>query len=63
MKYDDIDGLAKTLEAEGIDTVISALSMDGPGANSQLNLIAAADKAPTTRRFIPSDFAGHAPGT
>ncbi|KAL0944654.1 NmrA-like family protein [Colletotrichum truncatum] len=59
--YNDIEGLVKTLEAQKIDTIISAMSIEGAVEQAQLNLIAAADKSQTTRRFIPSEFAGYTP--
>lgn len=59
--YDNVEEIAKTLEAYQIDTIISALTSEGPSAQAQLNLIAAADKSPVTRRFIPSEYAGYAP--
>ncbi|KAF6790722.1 NmrA-like family protein [Colletotrichum sojae] len=37
------------------------MNIDGPSEQAQLNLIAAADKSQTTRRFIPGEFAGYAP--
>ncbi|KAI9150457.1 Oxidoreductase BOA1 [Paramyrothecium foliicola] len=57
--YNDTDGTANILENKRIDTVISTLP--GVAADSQLQLIAAADKASTTKRFIPSEFASYVP--
>lgn len=59
--YDDIEGTAKMLESNMVDTVISALTIVGPSAQAQLNLIAAADKSSTTHRFIPSEYASYVP--
>lgn len=59
--YDNIEETAKTLEAHQVDTIISCLNIEGPAEQAQLKLIAAADKSQVTRRFIPSEFAGHAP--
>ncbi|UPK95236.1 hypothetical protein LCI18_006171 [Fusarium solani-melongenae] len=59
--YDDIEGTAKMLDNNKVDTVISALTIAGPSAHAQLNLIAAADKSSTVYRFIPSEYAGYVP--
>ncbi|KAG6357402.1 hypothetical protein INS49_013279 [Diaporthe citri] len=56
--YDDVEETAKTLEAHRVDTIISALNIEGPSEQAQLKLIAAAEKSQVTRRFIPSEFAG-----
>ncbi|KAF9872797.1 NmrA-like family protein [Colletotrichum karsti] len=57
VRYDDVDSLTKLLEDNGIQTVISALNLESEQAsNSQINLIAAADKSRVTKRFIPSEF-------
>ncbi|EEU37358.1 uncharacterized protein NECHADRAFT_51335 [Fusarium vanettenii 77-13-4] len=57
--YDDIEGTAKMLDSNKVDTVISALTIAGPSAQAQLNLIAATDKSSSTHRFIPSEYAGY----
>jgi hypothetical protein len=59
--YNDIDGLTKVLNDNSIDTIISAIQMEGPGVQAQTNLIAAAGKSSKTTRFIPSEYAGFAP--
>ncbi|KAL6365989.1 hypothetical protein LRP88_00572 [Fusarium phalaenopsidis] len=59
--YDDIEGTAKMLDSNKVGTVISALTIAGPSAQAQLNLIAAADKSSTAHRFIPSEYAGYVP--
>ncbi|TDZ46891.1 Oxidoreductase swnN [Colletotrichum trifolii] len=57
VRYDDVDSLVRVLEDNGIDTVISALTMESEaGSKSQLNLIAAADRSSATQRFIPSEY-------
>lgn len=61
VNYDNIEETAKTLEAHKVDTIISALNIEGPSEQAQLKLIAAADKSQVTKRFIPSEFAGYAP--
>ncbi|RTE70672.1 hypothetical protein BHE90_014926 [Fusarium euwallaceae] len=59
--YDDIEATTKMLESNKVDTVISALTIAGPSAEAQLNLIAAADKSSTVHRFIPSEYASYVP--
>ncbi|KAM5349727.1 hypothetical protein ACJ41O_006232 [Fusarium nematophilum] len=61
VNYSEVEETAKALEGKKVDTVISALSSDGPGHQAELDLIAAADKSSTTQRFIPSEFAGFMP--
>ncbi|KAH7127811.1 hypothetical protein B0J13DRAFT_645859 [Dactylonectria estremocensis] len=51
--YSNIDNLVEILNEHNIDTVISALSVPGV-AESELNLIAAANQALSTRRYVPS---------
>ncbi|KAI1018703.1 hypothetical protein LB503_005576 [Fusarium chuoi] len=55
--YNDIDGLAATLDKYQVNTVISGLSLatDEAGQN-QVNLIEAAERASFTKRFIPSEY-------
>lgn len=56
--YSNIDHLVSVLEANQIDTVISAFAVEGDSlAMAQLNLIEAATRSKSTRRFIPSAFA------
>uniref|UniRef100_A0A0B7KC18 NAD(P)-binding domain-containing protein n=1 Tax=Bionectria ochroleuca TaxID=29856 RepID=A0A0B7KC18_BIOOC len=57
--YSDADAIAATLDAKAVDTVISALGL--AGGEGQLKLIAGAKKAPSTRRFIPSEYAAYTP--
>lgn len=55
--YSSVGSLQSLLEDEGIHTVISALSMyTAAGAESQLNLIEAANRSRSTQRFVPSEF-------
>jgi hypothetical protein len=55
--YNDVAALAKILEDENVDTVISALAMM-PNAAGPLepNLIRAADASKTTRRMVGSEY-------
>jgi len=51
--------MTSLLEAEKIDTVISAIAMiSSSSSTAQLNLITAAEKSSVTKRFIPSEFGG-----
>ncbi|KAM0417023.1 hypothetical protein ACHAPT_012989 [Fusarium lateritium] len=55
--YSDIEALAALLEHEQVDTVISALAInDDEAGQAQLNLIEAANRSTSTRRFLPSEF-------
>ncbi|KAK1635696.1 hypothetical protein BDP81DRAFT_450551 [Colletotrichum phormii] len=54
--YSDIDSLASVLERYNVDTVISAVNNITGDNKSELNLIAAAERSKTTRRFIPGHF-------
>ncbi|KAE8312106.1 NAD(P)-binding protein [Aspergillus transmontanensis] len=55
--YFNVGSLTKALEENKIDTVISTVPMfDESATDSQLNLIEAAIKSKSTKRFIPSDF-------
>ncbi|KAH7161739.1 hypothetical protein EDB81DRAFT_925388 [Dactylonectria macrodidyma] len=53
--YANVDELVKVLETNNVHTVISTLGAATP-AESEKNLILAADKANSTKRFIPSVF-------
>ncbi|TQN65127.1 Oxidoreductase BOA1 [Colletotrichum shisoi] len=53
VNYDDVDDLVKVLEENKVHTVISTLSV-GVTVKPELNLIAAADRAQSTQRCIPS---------
>ncbi|KAJ3955134.1 hypothetical protein N0V92_008344 [Colletotrichum tropicale] len=55
--YDNVNAVVKVLEENNIHTIISALNPESEMAsNSQINLIAAADKSKTTQRFIPAEY-------
>jgi major membrane immunogen (membrane-anchored lipoprotein) len=57
ISYSDVDSLVTVLETNKIDTVISTVAiMNEEASMAQLNLIEAATRASTTKRFIPSDF-------
>jgi hypothetical protein len=45
----------KVLETNSVHTVISGIGAAAPG-EPEINLILAADKATSTKRFIPSVF-------
>ena len=56
-KYDDVDSLVKTLEANEIHTVISTLNPPTPEVHAaQDNLIRAAAQSSSVKRFIPSEW-------
>ncbi|KAM6506703.1 hypothetical protein FSOLCH5_013678 [Fusarium solani] len=59
--YDDIEGTAKMLDTNKVDTVISALTLAGPGSQAQLNLISASEISSTVHRFMPSEYVSYAP--
>ncbi|KAI3534906.1 hypothetical protein CSPX01_11759 [Colletotrichum filicis] len=54
--YSDIDSLTAVLEKYNVDTVISTVYNITRESQSELNLVAAAERSKTTRRFIPSHF-------
>ncbi|PIG88671.1 hypothetical protein AARAC_000514, partial [Aspergillus arachidicola] len=55
--YSNVGSLTKALEENKIETVISTVPIsDESATGSQLNLIEAAIKSKSTKRFIPSDF-------
>lgn len=56
--YNDIDQLASLLEDNKIHTVICAISAEVDSLESaQLNLIKAAARSQTTKRFVANGFA------
>ncbi|PYH37835.1 NmrA-like family protein [Aspergillus neoniger CBS 115656] len=58
INYEDINSLKLFLEEHNIHTVISAFGINATSlAESQLNLIKAAEASSVTKRFIPSSFA------
>lgn len=60
--YNDINALKAVLEKHEIQTVISALSLHIIGVGqSQINLIQAADRSTSTKRFISSSWAVRPP--
>lgn len=61
LDYADIDGMAQALQNNNVHTIISAMPMEGPGGQSQLNIIEAAGKSSTTERFIPSEYMAYIP--
>ncbi|CAG8297419.1 unnamed protein product [Penicillium salamii] len=57
IKYDDIASMTQELERHNIHTLISAIGLvSEETSQSQLNLIEAADKSASTKRFIPSEY-------
>ncbi|KAJ5788369.1 hypothetical protein N7457_003359 [Penicillium paradoxum] len=55
--YDDIPSMAHELERHTIHTIISAIGLvSDETSQSQLNLIEAAERSASTKRFIPSEF-------
>ncbi|KAJ9149910.1 NAD(P)-binding domain protein [Pleurostoma richardsiae] len=55
--YTSEDHLVGTLSEYNINTVICAMALDfESAADAQVNLIRAADRAPSVKRFIPSEF-------
>lgn len=57
VNYNDIDSTAKVLEDNGIHVLISTMSIvDAAASEAQINLIRAAAKTTTVKRFIASDW-------
>ncbi|KAM5349894.1 hypothetical protein ACJ41O_006399 [Fusarium nematophilum] len=54
--YSNVDSLASILEEGNVETVISAVNNVSGDNSSEINLIRAAEKSKTTKRFIPSYF-------
>ncbi|KAF7596685.1 hypothetical protein BBP40_000608 [Aspergillus hancockii] len=54
--YNYVENLRNVLEANNTHTVISVLSMENGGGESQMNLIEAAEQSKSTSRFMPSKF-------
>lgn len=54
--YSNVDSLSKTLEEGNVEIVISAVNNISGDNSPEINLIRAADKSKTTKRFIPSYF-------
>ncbi|KAE8352309.1 NAD(P)-binding protein [Aspergillus coremiiformis] len=56
--YNDIDGLVSVFEKNDIHTVICAFAVEGDSlGTSQMNLIKAATRSQSTKRFIPTGYA------
>ncbi|KAK0261808.1 hypothetical protein LTS09_003901 [Friedmanniomyces endolithicus] len=51
--YSSVDSLVEALEKHKIDTLFSVVDANG-GAESEFNLIKAADKSKVTKRFVPN---------
>ncbi|KAJ5366737.1 hypothetical protein N7541_000678 [Penicillium brevicompactum] len=55
--YDDVVSMTHALEQHKIHTIISAIGLvSDETSRSQLNLIDAAEKSASTKRFIPSEY-------
>jgi hypothetical protein len=55
--YTSVNAVAEILKRHLIDTVISAMKIGGEeSSKAQLNLIEAAEKSGTVKRFAPSEF-------
>ncbi|KAF9774463.1 hypothetical protein IL306_007541 [Fusarium sp. DS 682] len=55
--YNDCDAITKALEEAGVNILICAISVVSQEANqAQKNLIQAAERSPTTERFVISSF-------
>ncbi|KAH8748111.1 hypothetical protein F5883DRAFT_509355 [Diaporthe sp. PMI_573] len=53
VNYANVDDLIKSLEDNNVHTIISTIN-NQPSVDPELNLIAAADRAKCTKRYIPS---------
>ncbi|KAJ5142939.1 uncharacterized protein N7515_001726 [Penicillium bovifimosum] len=57
INYDDIPSMTHKLEQHNVHTIISAIGLlSDETSQSQLNLIEAAEKSASTKRFIPSEY-------
>ena len=55
--YQSIDALVEILNEHKIETVFSTMQVrDAEAGLCEVNLIKAAEAAPTVKRFIPSEF-------
>lgn len=55
--YNDIQGVTDLLSSQNVHTVISTISVTTEAASTaQVNLIKAAAKSPTIKRFIPTGW-------
>jgi hypothetical protein len=60
--YNDVEQLTETLEANHVHTVISTISMyDATAAQAERNLVAAAAKSSSTKRFVASCWGNAVP--
>ncbi|OQD64471.1 hypothetical protein PENPOL_c007G08988 [Penicillium polonicum] len=57
INYEDIPSMARVLERHNVHTIVSAIGLvSDETSQSQLNLIEAAEKSASTKRFIPSEY-------
>ncbi|OJZ91581.1 hypothetical protein ASPFODRAFT_123349 [Aspergillus luchuensis CBS 106.47] len=57
INYNDIDSIVETLEKHAVHTIISAIGIyTEEAAQSQMNLVQAAEKSSVTKRFVPSEY-------
>jgi dTDP-4-dehydrorhamnose reductase len=55
--YNNVEQLTKTLDENNVHTIISTIVMIDPtAAQSELNLVAAAAKSSSTKRFVTSNW-------
>ena len=55
--YTSVDALAEVLKRHLVDTIISTMKISSDeSSKAQLNLIEAAEKSGTVKRFAPSEF-------
>lgn len=60
--YNNVEQLTQTLNENNVHTVISTIMMYDPtAAQSERNLIAAADKSSSTKRFVQSNWGDKTP--
>lgn len=60
--YNNIDQITQTLDEHKVHTVISTISMYDPvAAQSERNVIAAAAKSATVKRFVQSNWGDKTP--
>ncbi|PYH32688.1 uncharacterized protein BO87DRAFT_398541 [Aspergillus neoniger CBS 115656] len=57
INYNDLDPIVETLEKHAVHTIISAIGIyTDEAAQSQMNLVQAAEKSSVTKRFVPSEY-------
>lgn len=60
--YAEVDAVARLLEANDVHTVISAINLrSAEGGDAEVDLVAAAARSSTTKRFMASDWAAPIP--